>query len=339
MGTSVGPSPTSQLVQTIFNLKELQLRQQAAALAQQQFGLQQEQVHANIGATHEAQVAQLGQILQQTQDPQALLEHVPELSQQTGYSEGLLKTLIQNTKPSVETTKAGVVSRGVASAGAALEQPAAYAATVGALPGQVSADATQKELMDHATEYYKSLQPAQRQQFDQEVLQRSANGQTPGQAAIDMAIAGLPKDKLRLAAEVGAQIAPSAAQDAQIRLGYAQVRQREREITAESADRRAALYAGLAKAQQEGKDKGMTEVNKILHDMSQFEMDAQKNSSTFTREGKLQYNAQINAYIEQLKQAAPQIYGPGGIYGPKGYPQMPLDATISPESFWKRFVP
>jgi hypothetical protein len=344
MGTSVGPSPTGQLVQTIFNLRQLQQRDEAQKLAREQFGLQQSEFGQNQASAQEAQVAQLTQILQNTQDPQALMQHIPELSQKTGYSEGLLKTLMQNVKPSTETTRAGAVSRGVAAAGGAIDQPAAYSTLVGQQPGQLSADTYQKTLMDAAKEIYSTLPADQKAAFDQGVAQKAATGQHPGEAAIDIALSHLPKQQLTLAAQIGANLVPGASQDAQLKLGYSQLRVQQQEIIAQSADREAAIMAGLREAQMKAKPEQTNKIVEILSQLRQAQSEALNNASTYTKIGKTINNATMNALLEQLRQIAPDIYGrvdpktgkPVG--GPIPLPDIPLDADFGATGAFSGFL-
>lgn len=344
MGTSIGPSPTGQLVQTIFNLRQLQQRDEAQKLARDAFGLNQQEFAQQQASAQEAQVAQLTQILQNTQDPQALMQHIPEISQKTGYSEGLLKTLMQNVKPSTETTRAGVVSRGVASAGAAIEQPAAYSTLVGQQPGQLAGDDYQKTLMEAAKEYYSTLPADKKAAFDQGVAQKAATGQKPGEAAIDLALAGLPKQQLTLAAQIGADLVPSASQDLQIKLGYAQLRVQQQEILAQSADREAAIMAGLREAQMRGKSEQSTKIVELLKELREAKAEGLNNASTYNKVGKTLNNATINVILEQLRMAAPDIYGRidpktgKPIGGPIPLPDIPLDADLGAVSPFQGFL-
>lgn len=349
MGSSV--SPTSQLVQTIFNLRELQQRDEAQRLARQQFGLSQEQFGlqkqvsgANIAATQESQVSQLAQLLQQTQHPEAMLEHVPELAQKTGYSEGLLKTLVQNVKPSVETTKAGVVSQGAAAAGPDLAQAAAYGSIAGQQPGQLSQDDLHKVLIGEAKQVYGSLPADKKAAFDQGVLQMNATGQHPGEAAVDIAMSHLPPQELKLAAQIGAQLAPGASQDAQLKLGWANYRLQSRQLADESAKWQSQITAGLQEAQMRAKPEQLSKINEILQTLVKHEQDGTQNASTFTPFGKTLHNATTNALLEQLRQAAPDIYGRidpktgKPIGGPIPLPDVPLENDAAARSVFQYFM-
>jgi hypothetical protein len=336
-------SPVSGLIQTIFGLREIQQRDEAQRLAREQlksqqtefgqsFGLQQQQAGVANAATHENQVTELSKLLQQSQDPKQFLPHLEELSHNTGMSQDLLKTLINQTVPSVETTKAGVVSKGAAGLTAEQQTAATTQNLAGMSPGGIAKDALDAHFIPAARSVYDSLKPDAKANFDKGVLQKVATGQSLREAALDVAFDHLsPADKTQ-AAKIGAQLAPGASEDAQIRLGWANLRLQDRKITSDSANDLLRIQAMMMEAKNKLKGDQLDKVNQVLKDMSQFEQYLGNSSSTFTADGKVRNDATLNAYQEQLRQLAPEIYGPNGTIPLK---PLPLDKDMTTTSVFQ----
>jgi hypothetical protein len=325
-------SPVSGLIQTIFGLREIQQRDEAQRLAREQlksqqtefgqsFGLQQQQAGVANAATHENQVSELSKLFQNSQDPKQFLPHLDELSHNTGFSTDFLKTLINQTLP-------------ICAAGLTAEQQTAATTQnlAGMSPGGIAKDALDAHFIPAARSVYDSLKPDAKANFDKGVLQKVATGQSLREAALDVAFDHLsPADKTQ-AAKIGAQLAPGASEDAQIRLGWANLRLQDRKITSDSANDLLRIQAMMMEAKNKLKGDQLDKVNQVLKDMSQFEQYLGNSSSTFTAEGKVRNDATLNAYQEQLRQLAPEIYGPNGTIPLK---PLPLDKDMTTTSVFQ----
>lgn len=310
---SAPESPTGRLVATIFQLRQLQNQDAATKLAQQHYELAKQQLATNTQATHENQVTELSKLLTTMQDPTQLLPHIPELSQNTGFSQPFLQTLINQTQPSVETTKAGAVSKGAARGGEPLQDAAASAnLTGGALPGAVGEDALKKHFLPSVQKLYDGLDPKAKSMFDKGVLQKVGTGEDLKSATLGAAIDQLsPEDKAKYA-KIGAGLIPNASEDAQIRLGWAQLNELTSRDAANSGNDAARISAMLAEAKMKLKGEQLDKVNAVLKDMAAHLQYQGNASSTFTPFGKRLNNLTQESYQEMLRQLAPNLFGPQG---------------------------
>jgi len=316
--TAPGGSPVQELVRTLFLVKNYQQQQAAAELDRQRFGLQQEQFGLQAGATHENQVGALQGILSQMQHPEELLKHKAELAKNTGFSEDLISTLIQNQAPSTETTRAGAVNRGAKVAGSKFDEAATAMATTGQTPGALQGDALHGLMSDQAQRFLSS-QPADKQlAFGARVAEKLGSGMTPGQATLDALVDHLTPEEKMQAVKVGKGLAPSASEEDQVRLGYLNAAIQRRHLEAEDALREADLRIQQNAAKNTLSGKAFETANQLLIKRDEL-LQALMKQNTLTPEGKASTAAQINAYNKQLKALAPDTF--------KDLPDLPADKT------------
>jgi hypothetical protein len=103
------------LLQTFFGLRELEMNEAAAKLAQEQFGLQQQRAETERRATETAQLAQFQNVLGGLSDPTQIQPVVEEFAGMMGRTPNALMLLAGQTPSSVATQIAARSARGGAS--------------------------------------------------------------------------------------------------------------------------------------------------------------------------------------------------------------------------------
>lgn len=300
---------TKDLIQTIVSLRELQQRDEAAQLVRQQFQLQGQEFAFNQGVTQENLLSGIANLAGTVTDKNALHNLVPFLASRVGTSEDNLHQLINSVPRSTETTKAGVISRGVDKLGAGLEAPAATAAMTGTLPGGLTQDEFQGMLTKSAQTWLAAQTPEQRDALNAQLFSQRALGKSLPEVINDHIYSTLPPEFQKQATLIGMKLAPDASSDLQHQLGTAQVNLEHDRLLEEGKDRDIRLKLAFAEAQQKlDKDK-VSLLGETLQHQATFLQDAAKNGSTLTPAGLLQYNATINGFNEQLRRVAPEIFG------------------------------
>lgn len=280
------PSSVQDLIRTIATLKQLQLSEQAQALAREQLGVSKssQQNQSLMGFQN---------LLQGSANPGELGSIVPEFTGSTGLSEGALSTIAQNT--------ASQLPRGAVK-----------------LPGEIAEDNLKRLLYGHTTQYLNELSPEDRQPIVASTLQHIASGQDVGSAATSAAMADFfqraPKETRDQIIAIGKGLAPSASDDAQIRLGWAKYRADVQQATASLANDTLRTQAALQTAASQMDAQSFKVANDLVEQRSKLLENMARGSATATSEGIRANAEQLNAFNEQLRQAAPGIFGKGGTH-------------------------
>lgn len=322
-----GSASIQNMIGTIVQLKQLQLAEAAQKLQEQQVGISRQ--NAQTGA-----IAGLGNMLPGMSNPQALAPFANQFTEPTGLSLDALQTIIGGTPASSSTTKAAAVQSGAKQLGGSLDVPAATMELTGQTPGAQAYDALRQELFHGATDYYNKLPDQGKTGFHQGVLQQVATGQDVGSAASSTAFADFmqraPQNIKDQMAAVGKGLAPSADQVAQLQLGWAHERLQQRQTDMSLALEDLKVHAGIAEARNRLDKDAFQTTNTLVEKRSELLNNMAKNSSTMTEEGKRSFSTQLNAFNEQIRQAAPAIYGPKGTHP---LFDIPVDATIGASGF------
>jgi hypothetical protein len=316
----VGGGGIQGLIQTIVMLQNLRSQQEATQLARERFGLEKRQTGAQI----------LGSVLQglpgYSNPSQFVGQNVGELAELTGASPGFLQSAAAQTPPAVATTRAGAVQRGAQAAGGALDQPAAYGAIAGTLPGGLEQDKFAADIFGGARGYLSELPDDQKQQFMARVAEKSGSGMSPSQAMFDEAKMRMSPQELAQAVRIGADLAPGANADAQTRLGWARQRLDQRQFEWQSGLEEMKVRAAIEGKEREMGAQAFKETNDLITKRAEFLTNASKMSATLTPQGAESYINQINAYNAQIRAAAPTIYGPGA---PNEIKDIPVGKNVS----------
>lgn len=291
------------LIQTIVQLGQLRATMDAQELAKQRFALEQRNTNAGI----------LGSVLGELpgmQDPNAFVTgNSSELSNLTGASPELLASAARNIPSSAATQRAGAAARGAAGSGNELDIAAAHG--VFGSPASVAEDALMHDIMTGSRGELGRMSPEDRASFMQESLSKVGTGMPLGQATLDALVARQPKDVQQHILEIGKGLAPSASEDAQMRLGYANLRassiQHEMMAGLEELRLRGELEAH--KGQMDAQ--AFKEADDLVQQRSKFLVDAVRTGQTLTPQGLESYRNQVNAYNAQLRRLVPGVYGPG----------------------------
>lgn len=298
-------SPLQSLFQTIFTLRELQQRDEAARLAREQFGLQ-------TAATQEQMLGHFQGLLANAKDPKALIPHLQEFAKRTGFSQQALQTLTEQAVPSAATQAGASIQEGVAQTGGpggSLAIPAATTALTGKLPGGLAEDDFNNTIFSGATRFVKDQAPTAFQAFMRGVAQKRATGQSIEDATYDQLVATLPKETLDQAYKVGKGIAPDANHVIQTQLGVQQLMlQRDVSVWENAIKRRQLDLAMMEVNAKVGGERG-EKVNQILRSMQEMILTSERMSGTLTEKGTAVNNATYNAWVAQLQQLAPEIFG------------------------------
>ena len=294
-----------KMVSTIVALKDLQFRQRAQDLAEKEFGLRQ-------GMSQEEGTSMLQDVLQHSKNPEALLPFVNEFAGRSGLSPDLVTTLIKQTPPATATTVAGKVAAGAPSVD---NNTTASVALTGKTPDALGAELEQNDLFKNlfggANSFLNGMSPEDRKQFNASVLQKQATGESLRQAAEDSAYLGLPDAMKQQMIKIGAGLAPSAPQDAQIRLGWAQYRldMYRDKSEAEARDMQKEIMLAEYRAKY-GKDN--PRVAQILTDIQKIQQEAESHGAEVSKFGTAVMRARYNSAVRELQQLAPDVYGPQG---------------------------
>jgi len=299
----------ADLIQTIVSLRRLQQADEAAQLAREQFGLQQEEFGFQKDTTQENLLAQVQDLAGKVADKKALYNLVPFMAQRTGADADKIKALIDATPTSEATTKANVLQRGVAKVGEGLDTQAASVGLTGMSQGGVSQDQFEQTITNAANSWYSGQDPAQRAEIDSQLFARKALGTNRAALVMDQAFDKLPPNLKNQATLIGAQLMPGAASDQQNRLGVAQLQLQRDNFLSESAAREVQLRIAAEEAKSKLDKSRQTAFQEVMKNLSDFETDETKNANSLTPAGRYRYNATINAYYEQLRGIAPEIFG------------------------------
>jgi hypothetical protein len=319
------PTPISEVVRTIVSLRQLQLQEAAQQLARHQ---------GEVSAQ-----SSFSSMLPGLDDPNALLPHLSQFAQTTGLPEDVLQTIVQHTPASSSTTKSRAVQTGAAELGGGADQTSALVDLTGLTPGVYATDQLRRQLSQGASEYYGSLRPAERDAFHAGVLQNIATGQDVGTAATSTAVADFmnrasPEVKDQII-KIGKGLAPSASEDAQLQLGFANYRNNMRATEANIANESLRTQAALAEARAKLSGKAFDDANTLLEKRDALLQNMVKTSATLTPAGVQTLSETINAYNEQLRRIAPDIYGPSGTVPLSDFPKNTLPGMTGVGEFLK----
>jgi DNA-binding protein H-NS len=322
-----GASGMQSMISTIVQLRQLQLAEAAQKLQEQQIGIQR--MNEQSGATRD-----IASMLPGMTNPQALIPFADQFTGRTGLDVDALKAIISGTPASSSTTKSAAVQSGATQLAGSLDVPAATIELTGQTPGAQAYDALRNELFHGATDYYNQLPDQGKTGFHQGVLQQVATGQDVGSAASSQAFADFmqraPQNVKDQMVAVGKGLAPSADQVAQMQLGWAHERLQQRQTDMSLALEDLRVHAGIAEARQRLDKEAFQMTNQLVEKRSELLNNMSKMSSTMTGEGVRSYATQLNAFNEQIRQAAPMIYGPKGTHP---LYDIPTDATIGASGF------
>lgn len=293
-------SPVSGLINTIVTLQELRLRNQAAKLAQEQFGLTQR-------STEEQMLGHLQGLIQNVpQDKRdELAKLIPDFAKHTGYSPESINNLFAATPPSAATTQAGAIAGGAQELAGGLNKTAATVALTQSLPGALASDTLHGDIFNGARSYLSQLAPDQVKDFNAGVLQRLGTGQDLKSASMDQLFFHMPEDIKKQATLIGAQLAPSAEAVVQNRLGAGELALRQNALANDSANQEFMHMIALAEAKAKLSGDAFKTANELIKDRENAVQDFIKNSQTLTEEGLAIKRGQINAYNRQLKALNP----------------------------------
>jgi hypothetical protein len=296
------PSNIQGMIQTIVSLRQLQLQEEAQRLQQQQLGISQQ--NAQQGAT-----AGFQNLLQGVANPGALAPFAGNFAQTTGLPTAAINTLIQQTPPSTTTTKARAVESGARQLGGSQDVTAASGELTGMSSGQAAADKLRAVILGQAGDMYSRLPADQQGQFQQSMLTGLTSGQDVGSAAISSAIANLSPEEKRQAARIGKGLAPSASDEAQLHLGYRKflLDQHSTEMNLAFEDLRTKAALSAVDVSKQGK------VSELLEKRDALLQFLTSKAPTITTVGRDAFIQNYNNYNEQIRQMAPQVYGPQGV--------------------------
>jgi hypothetical protein len=168
-------------------------------------------------------------------DPDSLSNLKQFYSQTLGIAPETLDELSASILPNIETQRTGAVRRGMAGMSpeqaGQLDLTAATTAIGGQTPAQMGTD---QFLLD-------TLQGPETNMLSQALRSRLAAGLSPGELKMSATLAGMPEDFFRTRHMVEGGQLLSSGQTAQMELGWADHRQRERFHTAEMALRETGL--------------------------------------------------------------------------------------------------
>lgn len=319
------PTQIGELVRTIVSLRQLQLQEAAQELAKQQ----QMQSAQNSFTS----------MLPGLDNPTAVLPHLDQFSQTTGLPQDVLQTLVEHTPASAATTKSRAVQAGAQQLGGSADKASAFQDLLGMSEGGYAADQLRASLMRGASEHYGTLQPGERDALHAGVLQGIATGQDVGAAATSAAVADFmgrasPEVKDQII-KIGKGLAPSASEDAQLQLGFARYRNDMRATEANIANESLRTQAALMAAKNQLSAKAFDDASTILQKRDALLQFMTKSAATLTPAGVQTHAQTINAYNEQLRQLAPQIYGPQGMVPLADFPQNTLPGMTGFGEFFK----
>lgn len=290
------------MVQTIVSLRQLQLQQAAQELARHQ--------------QQASGITSFQNIAQNTADPSSLSALLPQFSQTYGVGQDVLGGILAGTPPAGATTRSAALASGAKQLGGSQDVAAATTELTGMTPGQAARDKLMGSIFGGTGDYYSSLPAESQKGFQEGVLQQLTTGQDVGSAAMSSATADFmqraPKPIRDQIVEIGHGLAPSAPEAVQQQLGWANYRLQQRTSEMQLAQEELRIRGSLAQAQA-SLDKGaFQEVNNLIDKRSELLQKMSSTSATMTDYGVQAYVDQFNAYNQQLRAAAPEIYGPQG---------------------------
>lgn len=324
--------PLAGMIQTIVALRKLQLDEAAQQLQAQQIGISQGNLELAQSQRPLNTIAALQGVLGNTTNPGSFSPYAPQFAEQAGVDPAMINQFIGQTPAKTETTRAAAVQRGAARTD--LSRPASYAALTGSGEGELTKDSLLAAIFGQTGDYYSSMQPEAREGFNKGVLQRLGTGQSLGEAAMDVAAEDFFKTATKETKDqiiaVGKGLAPSASEDAQIRLGWANYRLGRDRFTNDAAMDDLKTRASLQNARAQLDAKAFEEVNQLIMHRSELLTNMARNSATMTAEGIRSFADQLNAFNAQIRNAAPSIYGPQGT---NPMADIPVDATLGATGF------
>lgn len=302
-------SGSQGLIQTILTIKQLQSQEEAQRLAREQLGLSRSEFELRQASTGAQLLGSLGQLASALPDAKKLLPHVASIAKRTGLDEATLNTIFSEAVPASDVTKAGVLQRGVAKAGGALEEPTAFANLAGVQPGQLELDDMNKLIFQGAHQWLSNLPDDKKKVFNARVATKLGSGMNLGDALNEEIMMNAPAEIQQQAAMIGARLAPSADAIVQGRLGAGNLALQTRLGEIDGAYKQAQVNVAMEEAKarfkaQPDKLQAATEVIKAISDLQQFQI---KNSATLTPEGQEQQNATLNGLIDRLNQIDPEL--------------------------------
>jgi hypothetical protein len=319
------PTPISEVVRTIVSLRQLQLQEAAQDLARQQG-----QVSAQ---------GSFSSMLPGLDDPNSLLPHLSQFSQTTGLPEDVLQTIVQHTPAAQTTTRSRTDQTTAAGMSEQARNEAGLTDITGLTPGAYATDQLRAQLSRGASEHYSTLRPAERDAFHAGVLQSIGTGQDVGSAATSTAVADFmsrasPEVKDQII-KIGKGLAPSASEDAQLQLGFARYRNDMRATEANIANESLRTQAALAAARAQLSGKAFDDANTLLEKRDALLQNMVKTSATLTPAGVQTLGETINAYNEQLRRIAPDIFGAQGTVPLSDFPKKTLPGMTGLSEFLK----
>jgi hypothetical protein len=298
------------MVQTIVSLRQLQLSQAAQELARRQQQAQGISAFQNVA--------------QNTADPSSLASLLPQFSQTYGVGQDVLGGILSGTPPAGATTRSAALASGAKQLGGSQDVAAATTELTGMTPGSAARDQLLAHIFGGTGDYYSGLPAESQKTVQSEVLQQIASGQDIGSAAMSSATSDFmgraPQQVRDRIIEIGRGLAPSASESAQQQLGWANYRLNQRTNEMQLALEDLRTRASLENARQQLDKGAFQEVNNLIDKRSELLQKMSSTSATLTDYGVQSFVDQFNAYNEQLRAAAPQIYGPKGTHALQDLP-------------------
>lgn len=328
---------TQDLIRTILQLQQVRASMDAAQLAREQFGLEQQRSRL-------AGLAGVQGMLPGMSNPSAFVQqNVGELSDITGASPDALTSIAGQTPPSAATQRAGAAAAGAAGSTNPLDLASAY--NVYGSPASATEDQLLHDIFMGSRSELAKKTPDEKAQFFQQALSRTGQGMSLGAAALDQAVADLPPELRSQAAKIGKGLAPSASEDIQTRLGYAQLRNQSHYQQTSLALDELRIRAELDSHRQQFSAQAFKEVDDLVQARAKFLVDAARTGQTLTPDGLETYRNQVNAYNARLRELAPGVFGKGA---PGELPDIPkgsgltvpgLGQQLDPTEFFKNVLP
>lgn len=321
------PSNIQGIIQTILQMRELQIREAAQRLAEQQIGISTQ--NAQGGA-----LAGFQSLIQNSANPAAFAPYAGQMAQRTGLPSDFLSTMISQTPASAAATRGRALQSGAEQLGGSQDVAAATQELTGMTPGQAARDRTASAIFEHVPAYLQGLPPEDQQRLSADIVQQLASGQDVGSAAMSRIsadfISRAPQEVRDQIVKIGRGLAPGASEESQLQLGYARYRlderQTEMQLGFEDLRTQAALREAASKM-----DKGAFDAtSQLVMKRSEFLTDMARRAATQTLEGRLTDADQLNAFNEQLRQIAPDLYGPKGTHP---LLDLPRDKSVSATGF------
>jgi len=315
-------SPTQQLFKTIFTVRELRQRDEAAQLAREQFGLEQArfglqkaQDVRTAGTAQEQGLAALQAIRQNVTNPDVLMPHVGAFANMIGSTPEAVTSILQGTPTSEATTRNVAVASGAQQLGGAMDKEAAAAAITGQNLGANALSGLHEQVFTGAQHFLSTLPPDQQQQFSQRVLERVGSGMQPAEATADALFQQAPKADQVRAMQIAKGLAPNDGTVIQQSIAN---RQLALDFSKQAFDESARtlqldIMKQEAAARLHGKDpETLKKINDLLNEYDQAQTEFTKSSATLTKPGIILKGQLLNAIVDQLQRLSPEQFGPKG---------------------------